>query len=253
MNKGICQPTYPSDIWHSPRFKCTCAPGYRGNRCQEPIKSSRGYFRENPLPTSGNYTIIDDDNQPFQVFCNFNATTSWTLIQSYQLEEKAEFRKPFFTNDPKNAENPNWLSYRLSKVRMQSIQRDSSRWRMTCRYDTDGLNYTDYVEGLKVKFDILKQVNRSACIKVEFINVRGYSCTDCTAKLKQKKTRPFHHDSYYSSKDCEFKPDASQQCGNKRGEDNFGYYSCVNTAHRCSMNKTSTTQTWLGHSIENEQ
>ena len=243
MNKGICQPTYPSDIWHSPRFKCTCALGYRGNRCQEPIKSCRGYF----LPTSGNYTIIDDDNQPFQVFCNFNATTSWTLIQSYQLEEKAEFRKPFFTNDPKNAEIPNWLSYRLSKVRMQSIQRDSSRWRMTCQYDTDGLNYTDYVEGLKVRLDILTLVY-SRCIKVEFINVRGYSCTNCTAKLKQKDNRPFHHDSYYSPRQCEFKLNAIQQCGPRR-EDNFGYYSCVNTAHRCSMNGRSTTQTWLGSKI----
>ncbi|XP_028418472.1 uncharacterized protein LOC114543845 [Dendronephthya gigantea] len=90
---------------HSPRFTCDCAPGYHGRRCDQPIKSCRGYVSGSyDPPVSGHYTIVDDENQPFPVFCNFaksadNITVSWTLIQSYKFGEKSGFRKSFFRND----------------------------------------------------------------------------------------------------------------------------------------------------------
>ncbi|XP_028391314.1 uncharacterized protein LOC114516132 isoform X2 [Dendronephthya gigantea] len=261
FNDGVCKPSYPNDILHSPRFTCDCPPGYRGNRCKQPIKSCRGYVKASghDPPASGNYTIMDHDNKPFQVFCNFvkmsvsDTTVSWTLIQSYRFENKTEFKAPFFNDNPKNAEDPNWESYRLSLSRMKSIQKDSSKWRMTCRFDTDGLNKTDYMEGLKSQVDILTY-NASDCMNVEFINVRGYECAvgNCQAFLIQKFNRPFHHDSYRSGK----KKCSNSHTGNKcsadnsgnNGEDNFGRYQdgCVNPDHRCSKNKVSTTQTWLG-------
>jgi hypothetical protein len=261
LNNGICKPSYPSDILHSPRFTCACASGFHGTHCEHPIKSCRGYTDNvTEVPPSGNYTIIDDTNKPFQVFCDFSwnwnreARVSWTLIQSYQFQNKTMFQKPFYRDSPVNDETPNWRSYRLSKSRMRSIQRDSSKWRMTCQYEMNaGLIYTDYVEGLRTVIDVL-EFNGSVCKKVEFINVRGYNCTQCEAMMKQRHNRPFHHDSYQSHESCSFKPKDSRACPRSNspnktiGEDNFGRYKCRNAAHRCSMDDRSTTQTWLGSS-----
>ncbi|XP_028418023.1 uncharacterized protein LOC114542762 [Dendronephthya gigantea] len=265
LNAGVCKASYPSDILHKPRFTCDCAPGYHGSRCDQPIKSCRGYVSGSyDPPVSGHYTIMDDENQPFRVVCNFvksadNITVSWTLIQSYQFGKSVEFQKPFLRNDPKNATTPNWEFYRLSKARMHSIQNDSSKWRMTCRYDIDSLNKTDYIEGLKTQVDIITFTGFK-CMNVEFVNVRGNECstsgaTNCRAFLIQKDdnlTLPFHHDSFKShNKNCSYNP-SSIPChnhkGKKYGEDNFGRYknNCVNPAHRCSMSDLSTTQTWLG-------
>ena len=258
LHNGRCKPSYPSDILHSPRFTCVCAPGYRGNHCEQPIKSCHGYIggtadhaNGNNAPASGKYTIIDDMDKPFQVFCDFNRWTfdgtimSWTLIQSYQLRNKDDFqRKSFDIDHPKNEETPQWESYRLSISKMKSIQKDSSQWRMTCRYETDGLNYTDYMEGLKTKVDILS-FREKGCKEVEFINVRGYNCAHCEAMLKQTRGLAFHHDSLHSFENCTFKPQNSKKCFRNR-EDNFGLYRCVNPIHRCSMDEESTSQTWLG-------
>ena len=254
LNDGTCKPGYPSDILHSPRFTCACAPGFHGNRCEQPIKSCRGYMNNNDNTSNipGQYTIIDEMNKPFQVFCDFSwswnraAMISWTLVQSYQFQNKNMFQKSFFEDSPISNETPNWKSYRLSTSRIRLIQRDSTKWRMTCRYETkDGLNYTDYVEGLKTDIDIVEFNETKTCKKVEFINVRGYNCTQCEAMMKQKHNRPFHHDSYRSHQSCSFKPKNSTIC-NKISEDNFGLYKCTSTTHRCSMDNGSTTQTWLG-------
>ena len=253
---GVCKPTYPSDILHSPRFQCDCAPGYRGNKCEQPIKSCREHYNSSNVPALGIYTIIDN-NKPFRVFCHFspdrnitNETIAWTLVQSFKLGNKSEFQRSFTLDHPKKPETPNWTFYRLSKSRMEFIQRDSSKWRMTCRFETDGLIYTDYMEGLKTQVDIL-QYTSAACKEVEFINVRGYECRKCTAFLKQDgDTLAFHHKPRRSGTDCTFKPEEYTNCGNANGNEfSFGQYKCVNPAHRCSMNSSSTTQTWLGSNV----
>ena len=116
--------------------------------------------------------MLDDNMKPFEVFCDFdlNSSMAWTLIQSYQLRNKATFLKPFFKNDPVNEEIPAWDSYRLSKSRMTSIEEDSSKWRMTCQYDSDSVVYTDYVRGNNDKINILT-FNGDGCLEVEHINI----------------------------------------------------------------------------------
>lgn len=263
LNNGVCKPAYPSDILHSPRFQCDCAPGYRGNRCEQPIKSCREYYNSSNTPALGIYTIMDDVNKPFRVFCHFspdrtiaNKTIAWTLVQSFKLENKADFQEPFTVDHPKNSETPNWKFYRLSKSRMEFIQNSSSKWRMTCRFETDGLIYTDYMEGLKSQLDIL-QYTGATCKEVEFIDVRGYSCTKCRAYLRQNDNangRPaFHHNPRGSKNQCTFESEESITCdknGHTLYEVNFGFYHCVNPAHRCSMDSSSTTQTWLGSNVD---
>ena len=122
---------------------------------------------------------------------------------------------------------------------------------MTCRFETDGLIYTDYMEGLKTHVDVLQYTNKT-CKEVEYINVRGYECSKCTAFLKQNGNKlAFHYKPKPSRKHCTFKPNEYTNCAeDNRTESSFGYYKlCVNPAHRCSMNSSSTTQTWLGSNV----
>ena len=120
---------------------------------------------------------------------------------------------------------------------------------MTCRYDTDGLNYTDYVRGSNDNINILTTYTSShkKCSEVEFIDVRGYNCTQGTTVVAYRYIYSWtlYINSFWSVKWCSFKPAGSLNCGG-RGEDNFGLYRCINPAHRCSSSPTSTTQTWFG-------
>ena len=185
----------------------------------------------------------------FDVFCDFdlNSTNAWTLIQSYELENRKTFERKLFPMDfAVNSTSPRWDAYRLSKFRMQSIQKDSSKFRVTCNYDTDGVVYRDYLQVATDQIDILTYASGSSCILVEQIDIRGQSCRDCTAFFFQNLDRSLHIDSYYSaSLDCEFQPTGSLSCDGE-GEDNFGVYDCANPAHRCTSAQSSTTQTWFG-------
>ena len=186
----------------------------------------------------------------FDVFCDFdlNSTNAWTLVQSYQLRYSNSFRNSRFTdNITVNATMPHWDAYRLSKFRMQSIQEDSSKFRFTCNYDTDGVVYRDYLQVATDQLNILTFVGDS-CILLERIDIRGQSCENCTALIVQggQGDIALHCDSYYSrNADCEFQPTESLPC-KKYGEDNFGVYDCANPAHRCSSSQSSTTQSWFG-------
>ncbi|CAB4011512.1 Hypothetical predicted protein, partial [Paramuricea clavata] len=120
--------------------------------------------------------------------------------------------------------------------RMQSIQKDSSKFRMTCNYDTDGVVFRDYLQAANDQMDIITFVKGEVCILVEWINIRGQECKNCTAFLAQggpyKLT--LQSDSYYAGHlGCEFLPNNGLYCSG-HGEDNFGVYRCVNPAHRCS-------------------
>ena len=233
----------------SPRFKCNCPPGYHGNLCQHVPKSCRGYQNGSRVP--GLYKIFDDSMNPFQVFCDFdaNSTMAWTLLQSFQLQYMSIFRNLMFTlNNPINENAPRWDSYRLSRPRMQSIHQDSSKFRFTCNYDTDGVVYRDYLQAANHQINILTYTNAEMCLLVEKIDIRGQGCEDCTAFIHQgsKWKLALHSDSYNAQTfNCEFQPSGSKHCDG-RGEDNFGAYGCVNEDHRCSASPSSTTQIWFG-------
>jgi hypothetical protein len=82
--------------------KKRCKPGYKGENCQQPIRSCLGYKHGSRIP--GNYTILDNATKPYRVFCDFwkDHGAVWTLVQSYSLENKDQFAKPFITNHPVN-------------------------------------------------------------------------------------------------------------------------------------------------------
>ena len=185
----------------------------------------------------------------FDVFCDFdlNTTNAWTLVQLYNLQQKISFRRlSFIVDNSVNAISPRWDAYRLPKLRMKPIQDDSSQFRMTCNYDTDGVVYHDYFQIAKDQLNILTFKNSGSCILVERIDIRGESCENCTAIFYGMSNEALHTDSYSSSRaGCEFKPTGALSCGGK-GEDNFGVYVCVIPDHRCSSSQLSTTQAWLG-------
>ena len=185
----------------------------------------------------------------YEVFCDFdaNSTMAWTMVQSYQLQHKSSFGR-LTLNYPINESAPRWDLYRLSRPRMQSIHEDSSKFRITCNYDTDGVVYRDYLLAANDQINILTYTNAEICLLVEQIDIRGQGCEYCTALISQggKWKSPLHSDSYYAQRfNCEFQPSGSEYCDD-HGEDNFGVYGCVNEDHRCSASQSSTTQIWFG-------
>ena len=129
---------------------------------------------------------------------------------------------------------------------MTSIQQDSAKWRITCRYDKEGVNYTDYMSGLNNKRDILN-IDGVKCVNVEYINIRDEGCTNCNVKLRQSQTSMlyFYYDDACSS--CSEKPPFdtdSKICVTKARY--FGNYNVRNTEFRCSSDGEATTQTWFG-------
>lgn len=195
--------------------------------------------------------MFDDKMTLYEVFCDFDLHTQtvWTLVVSYELQNKTNFDKPYNEDWPVNEELPRWDEYRLSKSRMQSIQNDSSKFRITCKYDTDGLVYDDFLMANKEQVDILnfKYLHTTfpvVCSFVEYVNIRGEDCAFCTLILYQDYYT-LHADSNKTHNGCDFKSSGSKKCGNS-GEDNFGHYYCVNPVHRCSSSANATTQVWLG-------
>ena len=78
------------------------------------------------------------------------------------------------------------------------------------------------------------------CKKMEFVNVRGHQCAQCTATWWQASNLA-HIDSSYATK-CQFKP----ATGSVASEDNFGYYGAINNKFRCSAGPDSSTNWWFG-------
>ena len=98
---------------------------------------------------------------------------AWTLIMSYRVASKAMLdTKQFYIDHPVNNKTPYWNAYRLSKSRMMSIHTQSSHWRATCSYNTDGVVLTDYVRSSFVNVDPLT-INGAECRKMEYVNIRG--------------------------------------------------------------------------------
>ncbi|CAB4026225.1 Hypothetical predicted protein [Paramuricea clavata] len=132
---------------------------------------------------------------------------------------------------------------------MQSIRSESTKWRITCCYDTtDDVNHRDYVRGSLSEVDLL-HFNGEECVKVDHISVRGQSCRNCTAYAFQKDAI-FHFPSKKGN--CEFQTNDYKNCsanetnGIMKFESNFGFYGCANAQHHCSANVNATTQTWFG-------
>ena len=106
--------------------------------------------------------------------------------------------------------------------------------------NTDGLVTTDYLRAKTTDLNIL-QLNSWPCVKMEYINIRGYDCYDCMAKMVQGIDWHLHTDSSLTS--CQFK---SARDSSVESEDNFGYYYTINPLHRFTSGDNATTQWWFG-------
>ena len=230
------------------RFNCSCPRGFTGHRCQIPPlpRSCKDIMLLNSGKVNGIYNILDQNNNSFPVYCDFNSEpgAAWTLIQSHSLQNNAVFKnKAFYLHDmPINQDAPEWNSYRLSMSSMKSLQDLSTHWRGTCNFPTNGVDYRDYIRVSLQSFALLidPPVNREFCLYSEFINIRGNQCFNCTIWVAYTWKFALHVDSWYGAKrGCDL-------IGGMHSEDNFGYYQSTNPEFRCTSSVNSTSQFWLG-------
>jgi len=126
------------------------------------------------------------------------------------------------------------------------LRSHSTHWRATCRYNTDGTVYTDYLRASFEDFEIVRVTPTVAdsCQKYELVNIRGNECANCTAATWYlKATFPLHIDSSFRN-GCDF--DGNQSGDVVGSEDHFGYYHVVNPKFRCTSSSEATTQFWFG-------
>ena len=209
------------------------------------IRSCRDH-KDTGRRVSGYYTIIDGADNPYQVFCNFVRSYAWTLIQSYSLENKDKFDKPFIVDHPLNENNSSWVEYRLSKIRMEYISHavTSTRWRITCNYNTEKLKGSDLVRARVDQAPVFINAGKR-CFTFEYISIRGYGCNNCQAFMANDGIQPLYFDLKRSEQDCGLNIPNIKVCNNTETETSFGYYRCINPIHRCSSSPNSTTQMWL--------
>ncbi|XP_078372239.1 uncharacterized protein LOC144655926 [Oculina patagonica] len=239
----ICEPA-------SVRYNCSCPVPFVGKHCEIQLRRSCQDYKAAGVDKSGLYAVIDDSNRIFKVFCDFDSEPgfAWNLIQSFSLANKDLMKGVVFSDyDDSSAvsgEMPNWQAYLILPSYLAWLGNQSTHWRATCRYDTDGVVYRDYMRTSLADFDIMniQEPITGVCSEFEFINIRGYECVSCTAPLWNRKgIASLHTDS--SKNVCEFNGNQGDVVDN---EDNFGGYSTINPAFRCSSNPDSTTQFWIG-------
>ena len=157
----------------------------------------------------------------------------------------AEFQlKSFSVDSPVDKNLPNWNRYRMSLSMMNDLSAQSTHWRATCSFPTYGVDYTDYVRGKFVDFDVINFLGSNVCKRVEYVNIRGHQCRDCELPWWQASTSSFlHTDSAYTT--CGF--DATP--GTSGGQDNFGCYYDVSPNFRCTADATATTNWWYGGNV----
>ena len=143
---------------------------------------------------STTYTLFDPERKSFnQTFCDFTSENGfvWTLLESFTLANRKYFKSRSFLQDyPINENSFKWNKFRLSLPIMNSTLSHSTHFRATCNFNTDGLVTRDCLRNKTTDFNILL-LKKDSCEKMEFINIRGYDCYDCTAKMTQKSVGTF--------------------------------------------------------------
>ena len=146
-------------------------------------------------------------------------------------------------NSPVNSQWPRWDAYRLSLDEMKYFRSVSTHWRITCNFDTEPLQYRDYVRAKFTEFDAISFTGLGTCKRVERLNVRGHECKGCTAGWYQTRGYIKNILAHDSSKNiCEF----GSTPGYVSSEDNFGMYGKFNRNFRCTASQSCTTNLWFG-------
>ena len=187
----------------------------------------------------------------YEVFCDIDSEKRfvWTLIESFSLRNNNEFwDKAFYKNYPINQKEFTWSKFRLSRALMMATANNSTHVRATCNFDSEKRNYRDYLRAKLSELDVM-HFDSIECTKFEFVSVRGYNCSNCTALFGQSDKMHAHTDSYWGSEQrykCQFTGALVGAVKRPGGEDNFGHYETVNLNHTCTLSDDSTTQWWFG-------
>lgn len=171
---------------------------------------------------------------------------AWTMVTSQSLCSREEkfASVGLLVDSPETAEMANWQAYRLPLRKMEELKSQSTHWRVTCSFPTLGVDYRDYVRAEFQKFDILTFSAGRACKEVEYMDVRGYNCQQCTAAWGQKKNDFLTHRSDVNTCGRSSTPD------HLNGEQTFGRYrKGRNPNFRCTSANSSTTNFWFGHKL----
>ncbi|XP_046849119.1 uncharacterized protein LOC124442668 [Xenia sp. Carnegie-2017] len=209
-------------------------------------KSCVDYLRKG-YKSDGFYDIYDfNTNKIITVYCDLTSEpgSAWTLVMSFALKNRltnSMNARALLQNVPINEQSPNWGIYRMSHSQMNYLKSQSTHWRATCSYPTNKVDYRDYVRAKISDFDVMTFTGNGICKKVEFVNIRGHQCAQCTSKWWQVLgAYAAHIDSYATG--CDLNPST----GSVVSEDNFGFYGTTNNKFRCTENQLSTTNWWFG-------
>ena len=183
------------------------------------------------------------------MFCDFSSEPgwAWTLVMSQSLERRGEtFAKtPFLVGKFVNQHTPNWEKYRIGGSRMRIVASQSTHWRVTCDFPVSGVDYRDYVRATFENLNPLEYTASGECREMEYINIRGHNCTQCTAAWWQTESQQLTH---FSDLDgCQF----GITQGSLDNEANFGGYwkNKFTSEFRCSSKDTSSTNHWFGGKV----
>lgn len=171
--------------------------------------------------------------------------SAWTLVESFALKNRdtpAFSKHPLKTDAPEQSQTPNWNSYRMSFSQMHQLQAQSTHWRVTCDFQTKPVDlYRDYAIATFKDFDVLSFTGTNVCMKMQYINIRGHHCNECTAGWWAiVKKNSLHVDS--SRAQCQLQA----KDGAVHSEDNFGLYAVTNNKFRCTSSADATTNIWFG-------
>ena len=184
----------------------------------------------------------------YDMLCDFSSEPgwAWTLVMSQSLEMRsATFAKASFLEGRlTNQRNQNWERYRIGRSRMRILEARSSHWRITCDFPTYGVDYRDYVRAEFKNLNPLKYNASGECRKMEYINIRGRNCTQCTAAWWQTTSQQLTHFSDLYQDGCQL----GKIDGSLDNEANFGGYwkNNFSSEFRCSSKETSSTNHWFG-------
>ena len=182
---------------------------------------------------------------------------AWTLFTSRDSHQNCG---PFWAAfSPWNANQTeiNWARYRLLKSTVLHLSEKSTHWRTTCEYEKMDIDYVDYLrskinETNPMAYDHRNFANAGQCRLVEYVNIRGRQCTDCTVFLGQGAGCILHSSSVRNSDICGCDFDSSNFLSDCRtGSTEEAYFNCLGAGcnsgkHRCHTVTESTTQFWIG-------